>query len=88
MNRFYSDLLGEWLDKPAVCLAFGVRWPLDVYYTQAVRRGEVTKNICSLHKAKQLNAINPQQFLRTLHTKRLTQSLPVTIYRYNLAAII
>ena len=65
MNRFYS-LLGEWLDKPAVCLAFGVRWPLDVCYTQAVRRGEVTKNICNLHKAKQLNAIDPQQFLKML----------------------
>lgn len=82
MNRFYSALLGEWLDKPVVCLAFGVRWPLDVYYTQAARRGEVIENICSLHKVKQLNAIEPQQFLKTLHIKRLTQSLPNTLDRF------
>lgn len=88
MNRFYSALLGEWLDKPAVCLAFGVRWPLDVHYTQAVRRGELIENICSLHKAKQLNAIDPQRFLKTLHTKRLTQSLPSTLDRFKSLALL
>lgn len=76
MKRFYDALLGEWLDKPAVCLAFGVSWPLDMYYTKITRRHQVIKNICSLHGVSQFHLLDPRAFLNTLHRKRVTQTLP------------
>lgn len=88
MNRFYTRLVGDWLDKPSVCLAFGVRWPLDAHYTQALRRAQVVSNICELHKAKQFNAIDPQRFLKTLHTKRITQSLPEALDRFKCLSLV
>lgn len=83
MNRFYQQLRQDWLDKPSICLAFGVPWALDVHYTPATRRIRVIENICSLHRVKQMDEIEPQVFLKTLHTKRVLQSLPDDLQRFN-----
>lgn len=82
MNRFYQELKQDWLDKPSVCLAFGVTWALDVHYTPAVRRLQVMTNICSLHRVKQLADIDPKVFLKTLSRKRILHSLPDELDRF------
>ena len=82
MNRFYQLLRQDWLDKPSVCLAFGVPWALDTHYTTVARRLRVVENICSLHRVKQMSEIDPKVFLKTLLQKRILQSLPDELQRF------
>lgn len=72
MKQFYSRLSLSWFELPAVALAFGE----DYQRSAAARVSRIKRNIRDLHKAKELDAIKPIDFLNTLHTKGILHTLP------------